>query len=196
MAENFKIRAKIERDIFFHGSKKDVYQRLQASYLLEDYKHPLISRMYLRRLVLKEIECPRPVDSLPSDELLPLSRKELFLVLFRTGVDLGLELNALPSKVWLVAALRRIDPDNIFCIIANDYFDFFRLWELNQITIDSVGEGIIFLHEQCAIASIQDSTNRKELYKALIKNKLNTILNYLTDAYPFLMASPLLNNLL
>lgn len=196
MAEILKMRAKIERDIFFQGSKKDVYERLQMSYLLENYNHPLISRMYLRRLILKEIECPRPMDSFPSDYLLPLSRRELFLVLLRTGTNLGLTLNILPSKKWLIAALRRTNPQHILCEIANDYFDYFHRFESNEITMDDLKEGIIFLHEQCAMSSIEDSASRKQLYKTLIKSQLNRILNYLADAYPFLVASPLLTNLL
>lgn len=90
-------------------NKKDLYERLSVMYYLEPYKHPMVTKKYLLAIDEDIVWCPTHADRLLYYNV-RIDKSILAALLLEQDVNLGFGLTSLPSKQWMLSALRAIDP--------------------------------------------------------------------------------------
>ena len=134
LVRDIRNQARAQRDIFFYGDKGSVYDSLKMIFYLEEYTHPMITRIYLKLLFDGNIACPETGHSRTTDKSLRVRKRLLFSLLSTTGRDLRINIQALPSKSWMMAALRMSLPEHPLVLLADQAYDLNQRFLFDEIT--------------------------------------------------------------
>ena len=134
MYQNIKEQAKTQRDMFFRGSKRSVYNNLRGMFYLEDYSHSMVSRIYLKMLSEGTIACPEKDYFRDTDGSLKIPKRMLCSLLLNSGKNFHIQIQSLPSISWMMAALRMHTPNHPLVTLADQAFDINQKFLLDQIT--------------------------------------------------------------
>ena len=159
-------KKRFRRNLFFGGVKRQVYDRLASRYFLEHYNHAMITRSYLRCLLYNEIDCPVKSDIIENVDETPINKRILYVLLERTNANFGLNISALPSKKWMIAALNATSPNHELVI-------FLRIKNVTLERVLNIDEQLQELHDYRDILNVLN--NKKTEWERTIKDEWNIL---------------------